>query len=419
MPVQEANAVTRAAEQSGADEIARWGAAEITAAVRRREVSRAEMVRAHLDRTAAYDDTLNALTISLGERALADARAADRDPSARDAMPLDGAPVTVKDLFDVEGAPTSEGSATFAGRTASGMAAVGIGIDLAGSIRVPAAFCGPYGLHTTPGLIPTDREFPPRDAVPAFDTMTSAGPLARHPDDLRTVLLALAGPEAAHPMTLSAQPPAPAADRPSRVAMVIDECGAAVDDETVSAVRRTADALRLAGYEVEDAVFPGVERLPDLWGELLMAEVRESAWPGLAPHMNESCRTHAEEMAAYFRRPGDLRGYLRLWQERSALRARVYDWMARYPLVISPLAGWAGAPPLQYDHLVGETETARIVTAMRNALWPPALGLPAVALPNGIQIAARPFHDLDAVAAAQAVGQPVAIADPAGAPTGP
>lgn len=454
-----------------------WTAGEIVAAVRTRTVSREEVVRAHLDRITAVDDEVNAFTVTRGEEALAEARRADAAPAERIGMPLDGVPVGVKDLFDVAGLATGEGSVSFAGRIAyrdaalvtrlrdsgafvlgkgnqpdfamrwntvsghygytrnprdltasaggssggdaaavtAGMTTIGVGSDLAGSVRVPAAFCGIYGLRTTPGLVPMDREFPPRHATPAVDGMSTAGPLARSVDDLKLAIQVLAGPDARHPRTLAAPAFDPFPAPPGRVAVVVDECGADVDDDVRAAVDSTAQLLRAAGYRVHSVTVPGIDRAPDLWGELACTELSRAALPQLAPLMEDSCRMHIQELITAFDVAEDLPGYLRRWEEMSALRCAVYTWMSDYQLILAPLAGWAGPPPLRYDHLVGTDQTHRITTAMRNAVWPPLLGLPAVALPNGIQIAARPYREADALAAADAIARstpPVTIAEP-------
>jgi amidase len=187
--------------------------------IRSREVTSRELTELYLDRIERIGPRLNPFTVVLAERALAEADAADAD--ADDDRPLRGVPIAVKDNVDLEGVVTSFGTGAFdrpavaddelvrrlraAGaviiakttlpelavcgfteterwgvtrnpwdttRTAGGSsggsgAAVAAGLvgaahasDGAGSIRIPAAFCGLFGLkpqrHRVP-LRPADH----------------------------------------------------------------------------------------------------------------------------------------------------------------------------------------------------------------------------------------------------------------------
>ncbi|WP_432841741.1 amidase family protein [Dactylosporangium sp. CA-092794] len=94
-----------------------WPARELAAAIRRRELSAREVMRAHLDRIAEVNDRIRAVVSPLPERdALALADAADRAVAGGDALgPLHGLPTAVKDLMDVRGLPTTHGSLAHAG----------------------------------------------------------------------------------------------------------------------------------------------------------------------------------------------------------------------------------------------------------------------------------------------------------------
>ena len=190
-------------------------AAELTRRVRAREVSRREVLEAHFARLEAVNPAVNAI-VEVREASLADADAADLEHDGRAELPLDGVPISVKDHFDVEGMRHTEGVRVFAERrspgnalavqrlldagallvgkgnqpdfqirwntvndlygatrnprdlslsvggssggdaaaVASGMAAIGLGADYGGSIRVPASFCGLFGLRPSAGRVP-------------------------------------------------------------------------------------------------------------------------------------------------------------------------------------------------------------------------------------------------------------------------
>src|SRR5215212_7349853 len=197
------------------DDLAFAGAARQAEAIRRGEVSSAELVELYLDRIERLDPELNAYRVVMGERALADARQADSRRAAGDERPLLGVPIAVKDTEDVAGELTTWGTAAhggpaqrdndFVGRlraagavilaktnlpelaimgttegpafgitrnpwnpdrtpggssggsaaaVAAGLCAAATASDGAGSIRIPASNCGLVGLKPTRDRVP-------------------------------------------------------------------------------------------------------------------------------------------------------------------------------------------------------------------------------------------------------------------------
>ncbi len=228
--------------------------AAIVAAVKRREVSARDMAIRALEVISARDETLGAFTDVTADRALAEADAVDALVAKGEAPPLAGLPYAVKNLFDIEGVVTRAGSkinrddppakadATlitklkasgalllgglnmgeyaydFTGENAhdgnalnphdpgrmaggssggsgtavaAGMVPVALGSDTNGSIRVPASFCGLYGLKPTFGRLSRARTYP---FVASLDHL---GPIARSPQDLAMVFDALQGDDPA------------------------------------------------------------------------------------------------------------------------------------------------------------------------------------------------------------------------------
>jgi amidase len=96
--------------------------------------------------------------------------------------------------WDVERTPAGS-SGGCASALASGMTPLSIGSDLAGSIRLPASFCGVYGLKPTHGVLSMEGHIPPQPGqVNGFRTLAVPGPLARSIDDLALALEILSQP---------------------------------------------------------------------------------------------------------------------------------------------------------------------------------------------------------------------------------
>ncbi|MGL5114481.1 MAG: AtzE family amidohydrolase [Beijerinckiaceae bacterium] len=230
----------------------------IAAAIRAGQTSAMAVTNAHLAAIAARNPELVAYTDITASRALTKAAAIDAAHAKGEALPpLAGVPFAVKNLFDVVGLPTRAGSlinrerapatrdATlitrmeaagavllgalnmgeyaydFTGRNAhdgharnphdttrmtggssggsgaaaaGGLAAITLGSDTNGSIRVPASLSGLFGLKPTYGALSRARTFP---FVASFDHL---GPLARSAIDLALAFDAMAGPDAADPV---------------------------------------------------------------------------------------------------------------------------------------------------------------------------------------------------------------------------
>jgi amidase len=435
-------------------------AAELAGMVRSGEVSRREVVEAHLAQVERANPAVNALVDMRAEQALAEAGAADSGDTPTGG-PLDGVPVSIKENFDVEGMATTRGvvarrdlvadrdetavrrlreagaivigkgnmpdhamrwntisslhgdtlnprdtsltaggsSGGDAAAVAAGMVPIGLGTDYRGSIRVPASWCGVSGLRSSVGLVPKSPVTPPLDPMPSYDAMSSVGPIARSIDDLELALDVLIGPDPADPSALAVDP-RPASAEPPPVALVMDETGVAVEPEVERAVRKTADALRDAGYRVDEGVAPDMRRATELWAEIVATEVARVGSAAL-DQLGETGRQHADLSTGRYELGTDVARYVAAQIERRAIAREIGAFMDRYPLVLAPGPGIT-APPLDFDHMLSEDATRELLDHMRSIPWVNVLGLPGLALPNCAQIVARRFHDRDALAAARA-----------------
>jgi len=133
------------------------------------------------------------------------------------------------------------------------------GSDLVGSIRLPAAYCGVYGLKPTNGLVP-QRGFqvPGTPYLPSeLPNLSTIGPLARTAGDLRLALRATAGPEAPYSYTLPRPRHTRLADY--RVGVVLDHPAAPVTSEVGDALSDTIDRLARSGAKIVDNWPDGVD----------------------------------------------------------------------------------------------------------------------------------------------------------------
>ena len=431
-------------------------AARIGELVRAGELGRREVVEAHIERIEERNRELNALVDLRLEEALAEADAGGGGG------PLDGVPISVKHNFDVEGMPTTLGIRSRAGLVAArdepavrrlrdagaivlgkanmpdlairwntlsslhgptrnprdpgrsaggssggdaaavgaGMAALGLGSDYGGSIRVPATWCGVPGFRPTTGLVARAPVSPPHDFPPSYDLMASSAVVGRSVDDLELAFDVLRGASSQDPASVPVEPAA--AGAPGRVAVLLEETGAVIDPEVERAVRTAAGVLRDAGYEVEEGVAPALYRAPELWAEIVGTELIRQRLPHVRDELGASALQHVEAFFGQFELGPEVERYLTALFERRALQRSVAAWMEDHPLVVCPVVGMT-APPLDFDEDLSLEETRDLFDRMRGQLWVNLFGLPAVALGDGTQIVARRFHDREALQAARAI----------------
>jgi len=437
-------------------------AAELVRLVRDGQISRREVASAHLDRIDAGDGEIGAFSRRLDpEQVLAEAAAADRERAGDDSFPLDGVPISVKEYFDVTGMASTEGVRAHADRrapgdslvvqrlrragalivgkgkqpdfkarwntvseldgvtrnprdtrlsaggssggdaaaVAGGFVAAGLGTDFGGSIRVPASFCGTWGLRTSHGRVPDVQAIGPPGGAPIGTAMSSIGPLCRSREDLRLVLGAIAGAAPAAPA--SVDPVGPGLG-PRRVARLSDQLGARVEPGLLARLDAVCDAFAAAGYEVVDADLPGGSRLPELFGELVGTELLQVGLPALGETIGADARHYLETMFGERQLGGSVADFLAAQVELSERASVLAAWMELNPLIVSPVVG-IEAPPLDFDQDLSPRGAARLFDRMRNAVWVNLLGLPAISLPNGIQIAGRRFAEAELLDAAAAV----------------
>ena len=300
-------------------------ATQALAALRRRAVSSRELTTHVLDRIRKLNPALCAFITVAEEQAMVRARQADAALARKKALgPLHGLPIVVKDAWATAGLRTTGGSKTLeqhvptddavvvarlkaagavivgktnvpewsadwqsyndvagtarnpwdpartpGGSTGGGAAAIAagmgfleIGSDIAGSIRIPASFCGVYGHKSTLNLVPFRGHIPPLPGVQgAPSDLTVAGPLARSAADLLLELGIVAGPDRDEAVALRWTLPKPrhARLRDYRIGYVIDDPMCPVDAPLKAVLADTIAALRKAGARLTEGWPEGVE----------------------------------------------------------------------------------------------------------------------------------------------------------------
>jgi aspartyl-tRNA(Asn)/glutamyl-tRNA(Gln) amidotransferase subunit A len=296
--------------------------ADLGRKLRAKELRAVDVVEACLQRIDAENPRLNAFILVMAEEARRQALDADRELAAgRDRGPLHGVPVSIKDLFDVRGTPTTaasrvreghvaaedapaiahlrEAGAVFVGKTnlhefalgttsedsafgavhhpadparspggssggsavsvAAGMAWASIGSDTGGSIRIPAAACGVVGLKPSYGEVSTVG------VVPLSPSLDHAGPLARSVADAYLMYRVLVGDAA----------PPPLAPRPLtglRLAVPRPYFFDVLDDEVRARFEEALERLRAAGVHVEETAIEHAGDISRIYVPLCLTE---------------------------------------------------------------------------------------------------------------------------------------------------
>jgi amidase len=412
-------------------------AARLVSNVHAGTVTCREVVESHLARIDAINPALGAVTRPLRDSAMAAAAEADRTKSRR---ALEGVAFTAKEVIDCFGSPTTFGvpatrnalpyvdapiiarmkaaGAIIIGRTnlsemsarmctdnplhgrtlspygrrltvggssggdavavATGMTPVGLGGDLGGSLRVPAACCGCVALKPTTGRIAHASSLEPRDGGLAMQWMFSLGPLTRTVADLRLLLPVVSGRDTRDPRSVDVPIERPEPEELT-AALVTTLPGEPLDAFAVDAVRRAGRALEEAGWQVEEVEPPELPRVYDIFSNLLALDLEELALrsqalisEALFEHLMRLCRANARRQVSL----------VKLCAERSRLMREWAGFFSSYCVVIGPTLGCSIWPvDADLDPVNG---IALLERATRFIAPGSALGIPSLALPMGL-----------------------------------
>jgi amidase len=440
------------------------------------------VVDAHLARIEAVNPKLNAVVRVLADTARAAAAAADRKVAAGEALgPLHGVPITVKENIDMAGLPTTQGVVPLAqatapidapvvermlaagaipigrtnlpdfgmrthtdsslhgltrnpwdhGRTtagssggeaaalATGMSPLGLGNDIGGSLRNPASACGIASIRPTLGRVPDAHTGPAADRMLAGQLMAVQGPMARRVADVRLGLKVLSGAHPRDPWSLDPPAPAPKASGPIRIAVVAEPPGAPTDPAVSAAVRRAADALAEAGYDVVDACPPRYADAVSVWDRFLMGDLA-LGFPDMMAVMGADGRAFLEAANAATPPLADPHDLSRLMVARDGIGRAWSLFMAEHPLVLSPT--WTTLPFAHGFDVAGPGAATAVLELMRPVVPANLLGLPsacvpagldpASGLPVGVLLTGRRMRDDECLDAAEAVEAKLGLETP-------
>jgi aspartyl-tRNA(Asn)/glutamyl-tRNA(Gln) amidotransferase subunit A len=407
--------------------------------LRSRELSPREAVQSCLARIEAAGE-LNAFISVRAEEALAEAECAP-------AGPLHGVPVAVKDMIDVAGARTTAASeilrenvatrdaAAVARLRAAGAVVLGklnthefafgalttsphfgparnpwslericggssggsgsavaadlvpgtLGTDTAGSIRIPACFCGVTGLRPSTGLVPTDG------VVPVSRSFDTVGPLARSAEDCSLLLQALA----------PSFRPEPGGDASGLRIGVVSQLFDRADPDIAACAQAAVEELSALGAQVEPVTIPLLEEAGTIVQTIMLPEAAEAHLEWLRTRLPEYGADVRARLLAGLLLPSTayVTGLRGLRWYRDELR-HVFE---RYDLLAQP------AMPVVPPPIGGEEVPYRLALIPFNSPWTlagsPVASVPCgfvAGLPVGLALVGRPAEDATVLRAAAA-----------------
>jgi aspartyl-tRNA(Asn)/glutamyl-tRNA(Gln) amidotransferase subunit A len=411
--------------------------------LREKAVTSEQATEECLQRIDADNARINAFILVMADAARRQARDADKELAAgHDRGPLHGVPISIKDLLDIRGVPTTAASrvreghvaerdaaaiahlrqagAVLVGKTnlhefafgttsedsafgparnphdpsrspggssggsaasvAAGMAFATIGTDTGGSIRIPAAACGVVGLKPSLGEVSIDG------VVPLSRTLDHVGPLAQTVGDASLVYHALLG-------DTRTTTPAPMPIHGLRLAVPRPYFCDLLDDEVRAAFEGALGRLRAAGAHVHDIDLHHAPDVAAIYLHLVFGDAAayHAATLETMPERYTAPVRLRLEMARYVM----AEDYVRALAGRDVLKREVDAALGQHDALILPTLPIPAPPIGAVSVQVGKTqETVRNVmlrlTQLFNVTGHPAISLPSgctsTGLPCGVQL---------------------------------
>ncbi len=266
---------------------------------------------------------------------------------------------------------------------ATGMSALGLGNDLGGSLRSPASACGIASIRPSFGRVPDAGIVPSEDRLLALQLMNVQGPMARRVADVRAALKVLSGAHSRDPWSTNA-PSGPAGGRgrarPVRVAVVANPPGGRTDASIAAIVRRSADALSNAGYEVVELTPPRYEEAIAAWARFLIGDFG-SVLPQMLPLMGRDAQRFLENAVHVVPGFATPTAMSELLSHRDGIARAWSRFLAETPLVLSPT--WTQWPFEVGFDVATPQGTGETMEMLRPVLPANLMGLPSACVPAG------------------------------------
>jgi aspartyl-tRNA(Asn)/glutamyl-tRNA(Gln) amidotransferase subunit A len=437
---------------------------EASELVRRKAVSPVELTEACLKRISTYNRSLNAFITVTADQAMESARAMEVEQRrGRWRGPLHGIPLALKDNIDTAGIRTTAASELFkervpsadaevvrrlknagaillgktnlhefayggsssvsyfgpvhnpwafdrvsggssggsAAATASELCFGSLGTDTAGSIRIPASYCGIVGFKPSYGRVSN------RGVVPLSWTLDHVGPLCRSVEDTAIMLSVIAGYDELEPS--SVEMPVPDYRNASTVQVSKLRLGIprspffeGLDADIAKAVEAAIALLRKVAPEVSDVTLPAVDiSMDEIYARVrgVEAYTYHSRWIAESPEKYQPSTRERVENGARVK----AEDYVQARRDIDLLRREINKTFASFDLLITPTMPTQPVPITQ-----GADPTA---VRYRNTVPFDILGVPAISvpcgftsagLPVGLEIAGAPFAEPTVFALAQA-----------------
>ncbi len=438
-------------------------------AIQHKEVSSEEVVRTYLERIEEVNPSLNAVVQLTAEMALAQARAADKRLHQGELIgPLHGVPMTIKDSIETEGVICTGGTrgranfipsrdatvvarlrsagAILLGKTnlpelslayetdnliygrtnnpydlsrtpggsSGGEAAIiavggspfGLGADMAGSIRIPAHFCGIAGIKPTTNLVPRTGHFPPLGGI--LRPLWQIGPMARFVEDLILILPIIAGVDWCDPAIV----PMPWKDpetvnlKDLRIAFHTYNGITPPTSETIEVVTRVAKTLSQEVLVVDEVRPPGIEETNEIRASLMGIDGGAGIQTLLQRvgtkevHPLLECRqTRARS------KPLTGESVVAILERWDHFRSTLLSFLQKYDIILCPVNPYPALPH-------GSTLNDKIYDSFSYTRtynltgWPSAVvraGTSMEGLPIGVQIVGRPWREDMVLAVAHSI----------------
>jgi amidase len=461
-------------------------AKQLAAAVRKKKIGCLELLDLYLKRVEAYNPELNAIIATDVESARKRAKAADKAVKAGKKLgPLHGVPMTIKESFDVTDYPTTWGipayrnhkaeknslvaqrmidaGVTLFGKTnvplmladyqsfndiygttnnpwdqtrtpggssggsgaalAAGLTGIEAGSDIGSSIRNPAHYCGVYGHKPTWDVVSPKGHAVGGAVSPGAD-IAVVGPLARGAEDLEIALDVMAGPDEIDGRGWKLALPRPKKKnlRDFKVAVLLDDRHAEVDQSVQDEIQKLADFLGKKKVKVSDRARPAFDTAEN--HEVYMRLLRAAT----SARTPDDEYNHVRELVAKLA-PDDkstlaqmLRGvvlthrdWLALNERRHRMRLAWEAFFQDYDILLCPVASSAAFP---HDHNPDRNQRTLVINNKKVPSWDqlfwagytgvtylPAtaapIGLTDDGLPVGVQIVGPQYGDHTTIAFAK------------------